>query len=114
MRATITGRLSDRTVQGLRALGVVIRFLRFDYGTGLPVHQFTTGGVDAEQIDGKSGSGAAADYRALGAGRGSGSGGRGGDVAADRPAGGGGRVGGPDVRPVGVAAAGQGSSDFSQ
>lgn len=114
MQATITGRLSDRTVQGLRALGVMIRFLQFDKRTGLPVHQFTTGGTaDETGFYEQSGSGADADYRALGAGRGSGSDGRRGDVAVDRPVAGRCVLGDPDVR-VGVAAAGQGSSDISQ
>lgn len=116
MRASITGRMSDQVVQGLCALGVRIQFVRFDQATGLPVHQLsTTGGYGhAQCVEQQQGRRAAANHRALGAVWGGGSDGRRSDAVADRPDAGCGCLGGKNVRVMGVAAAGQGSSDDSQ
>lgn len=108
MRASITGRMSDGVVQGLRALGVRIQFMRFDPESGLPVHQLSTGG--AYEIEQQQSRRALADCRALGAG-GSGAGGRWrSDAGVDRPHDGRDCMGQPRVW-LGVATAGQGSSD---
>lgn len=112
MMASITGRMSDGVVRGLIALGVRIQFVRFDPRTGLPVHQLSTTG---DAYVAQQNSRAAEDYRALGVGRCSSSGRGSADVGADRQDVGRDYLDGNHVQQMmGVATAGQGSSDISQ